>query len=248
MNVHSRIVWHGRGLEGVIFDLDGTLTDSIEIYYQVFRKAAVQLGIRVEQEDIFRPLAEGLEPWDDVFPANLPDRVETIRGFRRAMRPAFLEALQRVRPLPGVAEVLGTLHDNGITLGVVTDSSSSALEPLRSAGLIQYFAATITRDDGYPRKPEPQGLLECLNRMGVAAAHAVVVGDTLMDITAGRRAGTLTIGVLGGLASREQLQTLNPTALVDDLAGVIEVFNLKTRTRKALRGTVTPAKAWRTPE
>lgn len=236
MNAHSRIVWHDRRLDGVIFDLDGTLTDSIEVYYQVFRKAAaVQLGIRVEQEDLFGPLAEGSDPWDDVFPQDLPDRRQTIKGFRRALLPAFLEALQRVRPLPGVPEVLETLYRKEIRLGLVTDSFSSSLEPLRSAGLIQYFGATVTRDDGYPRKPEPEGLLECLSRMGVAAAHAVIVGDTLMDITAGQRAGTLTIGVLGGLASREQFETVNPTALVDDLAGVLEVFNLKTRTHKALR-------------
>jgi phosphoglycolate phosphatase len=236
MNARSRIKWHGRTLEGVVFDLDGTLTDSIDVYYEVVRKAAVQLGVRIGREEIFRPLAEGSEPWDGVFPQDLPDRRETIRAFRRAMRPAFFEALKRVRPLAGVPEVLDTLNENGIRMGLVTDSFSGSLEPLRTAGLIRYFAATVTQDDGFPRKPDPQGLLECLSRMGADAAHGVVVGDTLMDVAAGQRAGTLTIGVLSGLASREQLETARPTALVDELGGILELFGLKVPACKAIRG------------
>jgi AHBA synthesis associated protein len=230
MRAHTQIVWHGREIEGVVFDLDGTLTDSVQVYYEVFREASRQVGVRMEKEDIFGPLAEGLEPWNRAFPPEMPDREGTMQAFRRAMRPAFIDALQRVRPLPGVEEMLRVLQENGMKLGVVTDSSVGSLLPLRNYELLKYFSAVITRDDGFPRKPEPSGLLECLKRMAVDPGHAILVGDTLMDMRAGKQAGTLTVGVLTGLATRCQLKTMDPTALLDDVTRFPEVLSLTDRT------------------
>jgi HAD superfamily hydrolase (TIGR01509 family) len=218
--------WHGRNLKGVIFDLDGTLTDSIEIYYQVFEETCMRVGISVTREDVLVPLAEGVQFWDRVLPMDVPDREEKIRQCRKLAGRGFQDALDSVQPVPGVKEVLEALSQHGVRIGLVTDSGEASLRPLLSYSLMRYFAATVTRDDGFPRKPEPGGILECLKRMEISPRNALMVGDSLLDIRAGKDAGTLTIGVLSGLASRRQFQAEEPTALVEDVTQVLSVLNI----------------------
>jgi HAD superfamily hydrolase (TIGR01549 family) len=218
--------WHGRRLKGVVFDLDGTLTDSIEIYYQVFEETCTSFGIRVTREDVLAPLAEGIEFWDQVLPMDVPDRDEKIRQCRKHSAQGFRDALDVVRPVPGVQEVLEALDVRGVRIGLVTDSREASLRPLHSHSLMRYFTATITRDDGFPRKPEPEGIIECLRRMGISPINALMVGDSLLDIRAGKGAGTLTIGVLSGLASRRQFRAEEPTALVEDVTEVLSVLDI----------------------
>jgi HAD superfamily hydrolase (TIGR01509 family) len=125
-----------------------------------------------------------------------------------------------------VEQVLAELHSRGLKIGLVTDSPATSLDPLQSEEIIQYFSAMVTIDDGIPKKPEPDGLIECLCRMDTRAENAVFVGDALIDIRAGKKAGTLTIGVLTGLANRRQFESECPTALVEDVTQVPTVLNL----------------------
>lgn len=218
--------WHGRSLKGVVFDLDGTLTDSIEIYYQVFKDTCVEMGITVTRKDVLAPLAEGIPFWDQVLPMGMPDRDEKIQLCKKLTRRRIQGALDSVQPVPGVKEVLEALSLHDVKIGLVTDSGEVSLRPLLSYSLMRYFAATVTRDDGFPRKPEPGGILECLRRMEISPHNALMVGDSLLDIRAGKDAGTLTIGVLSGLASRSQFQAEEPTALVEDVTQVLSVLNI----------------------
>lgn len=226
MNSDSGILWCERTVKGVVFDLDGTLTNSIQIYHEVFCEIAARLGIRMTRDELFTPLAEGMNPWRRAFPKEMPNREEKIREFKRVAHPSFAEALKQVRPYPGVDRVLSELHSRGLKIGLVTDSSKASLEPLRSGALTHYFSAMVTIDDGVPKKPEPDGLIECLHRMDIPAENAVFVGDALIDVRAGKEAGTLTIGVLTGLANRRQFEAESPTALVDDVTQVPAVLNL----------------------
>lgn len=226
MNSDSGILWHGRSVAGVVFDLDGTLTNSIQIYHEVFCEISARIGISMTRDELFMPLAEGMSPWNRAFPNDLPNREETIREFKRIAYPRFAEALKRVRPFPGVEQVLIDLYSRGVKLGLVTDSPAAALEVLHSEAMSHYFCAMVTIDDGVPKKPEPDGLVECLKRMDISAENAVFVGDALIDIRAGKEAGTLTIGVLTGLANRRQFESERPTALVDDVTQIPAALNL----------------------
>ncbi len=103
-------------------------------------------------------------------------------------------------------------------LGLATSSWGAALQPLHNHSLTHYFRAIITHEDGLPRKPSPAIILECLKRMDVHAAHAVIVGDSPLDIRAGRRGGLLTIAVLGGIGSRAQLEAEKP--IIEDVTQI----------------------------
>lgn len=121
MNQDSHIIWHGRKLAGIVFDLDGTLTNSIQVYHDVFCDIAVQLGISMTRDELFGPMAEGLSPWDRAFPKDDPKREEKLKEYKRLARPSFEESLERVRPFSGIENVLALLHDK-VIIGVKGDA------------------------------------------------------------------------------------------------------------------------------
>jgi phosphoglycolate phosphatase-like HAD superfamily hydrolase len=86
--------------------------------------------------------------------------------------------------------------------------------------------AIITREDGFLLKPSPDAILECLRRMDVSADHAITVGDSPLDIRAGKTAGSLTIGVLSGIGSQAQLEAEAPTAIVKHVSQLLSLLNL----------------------
>jgi phosphoglycolate phosphatase-like HAD superfamily hydrolase len=81
----------------------------------------------------------------------------------------------------------------------------------------------MTHEDGFPPKPAPTGILECLRRMGIHPSHGLTIGDSPLDIRAGKAAGTLTVGVLSGIGNRAKLEVEEPTAILE---GVTELLSL----------------------
>jgi HAD superfamily hydrolase (TIGR01509 family) len=198
----SGIHWHGNRIDGVVFDVDGTLTDSIRVYYECFREVTAKLGIPVTREDVLGSVAlTGSFSLDRAIPFNIPDRDEKIKHLKSLIPQTRDEVLQRVRLLPGVVSVVKTLARNDLILAALTSSRPFALRALHDHSLTPYFKVIITREDAFPQKPEPDGILECTRRMGILPASTLTIGDSPLDIQAGKRAGILTIAVLGGVGS-----------------------------------------------
>jgi pyrophosphatase PpaX len=208
-------MWSGRTVKGIIFDVDGTLTDSIEAYHVIFRDTCARVGIAVRREDVLEPMALGANIWDRVFPMTLPDRDKKLAQCQKEISKVFSDVMSQVKPFPGLEKVLSDLRDMGIVLGIVTSSWKAALQPLVKHNLIQHFQSIITREDKYARKPSPECMLACLHRMDIAPDCALTVGDSPLDLQAGKSAGILTIGVLSGIGSRELLAAEEPTLILD---------------------------------
>ena len=227
MRQSSALSWRGRVIRGAVFDLDGTLTDSIAAYFQVFSEATLQLGIHVQKADVLEPLAEGVDPWDRAIPAHVPERLKKIEHCKSLIPRIYQEALGRVHIFPGVQRVLSALAERNVELGIVTDSARKSLTLLHDRNLNRHFRAIITREDGFPKKPEPGGVKECLRRLEVAPSDAITIGDSLLDIRAGKRLGTMTIGVLSGVATRSQMEAERPTAVAMDVSELLSILNLE---------------------
>jgi HAD superfamily hydrolase (TIGR01549 family) len=211
-------------IEGIVFDVDGTLTNSIEAYYEVFREVAARFGFQIKKEEVLEPMATGSLIWDRIIPENSPDRDEKIRQFMSVIPQVYQEVFQHVRPFAGLESVLKGLEERGVRLGALTSSRIVAVRPLYHDALSQYFITIMTREDGFPLKPSPDGILECLKRMNVHATHAIVIGDTPLDIRAGKAAGTLTIGVLSGIGNQMQLEAEAPTAIIKDISELLSLL------------------------
>jgi HAD superfamily hydrolase (TIGR01509 family) len=222
----GRTAWPARSIRAIIFDVDGTLTDSIESYYEVFRRAMEKIGVPVNREQVLNPMAFGLPIWEWAIPREIANREEKVRECKKLIPGIFAEVFSRVRPFAGLEEVLRKLSDRGIRLGAATSSWFSAVQPLYDHALAHYFGAFVTREDGFPLKPAPDSILECLRKMGGEAHGALTVGDTPLDIRAGKAAGTYTCAVLSGIGTREQLEAEYPTLILEGVGQILSALEL----------------------
>jgi len=221
------IDFFGRRIEGIVFDVDGTLTDSIEAYFEVFRDATAQFGIHVRREDVLEPMATGSLVWDRAIPRDIGDRDEKVKQIMSAIPAIYREVFKRVQPFSGVEAVLKRLESLGISLGALTSSWAIAVRPLYDHNLAHHFRTIMTHEDGFPHKPAPDGILECLRRMEIRPDRALAVGDSPLDIRAGKAAGTITVGVLSGIGSRAQIEAESPTAIIDEVTQLLLLMPLK---------------------
>ena len=188
-------------LRAVLFDLDGTLIDSLpDIAAAVNRLLGATDRPPLSDAEIRMMIGDGASTLvERVFAARggLPGPVAPLLArFLAEYEPRAAEA---TRPFPGVAKTLTTLKASGLALGVCTNKPSGATtEVLTALGLAGFFAAVIGGDETPALKPDPRHVLAVLERLGVTADRAVLVGDSINDIKAARAAGLPTVAVSFG--------------------------------------------------
>jgi HAD superfamily hydrolase (TIGR01509 family) len=161
-----------------IFDLDGTLTVAVHDFDAIRAALGLPAGV---------PILEAIE--------RLPG--EAARAAYERLDGIELELARRARPAAGSAELLGALRARGARIGILTRNSlANVVETLRAAGLAGQFAvdAIVAREQAAP-KPSPAGVLHLLERWCAPAQDALVVGDSIYDLLAGRAAGAATVYV-----------------------------------------------------
>ncbi len=209
----------------VMFDIDGTMLDSIAAYHEVARRAAEPLGLTVTAEHVRHALATGSNFWKAV----VPDEAEDCEATRRALSahavrewPSVLR--EHCRLFAGLAQTLDALKQAGLLLGIVSGARPEVLELLREEGVLERFDAVVLGADVARRKPDPEGLLQCLSKLGVAPQEAIYVGDTQVDVLASRAAGVQSVGVLTGAADCATLSASWPDRLASShirLPGIV---------------------------
>ena len=196
-------------LSTFLFDLDGTLIDSIELILRSYRHTM--------------RLHRGHEPPDDVWMTGLgtplwvqfrhftddPAEIEAMVATYRAYNLAHHDQL--VRPYEGVVEAVRALRRRGKTLGLVTSKlRSGAVRGLEVAGVADAFDVIVGSDDVTHPKPHPEPVLAALARLGAAADATVFIGDSRHDIECGRAAAVKTAAALWGPFDRSHLADLAP--------------------------------------
>ncbi len=219
MNSDQKIV-----VDTVIFDLDGTLIDSIGPYFKglaiAFNKLALPLPSRKAVSDAVN---NGEFNWDRVLPnADKKQKNEYIKTIRTIIEE-FMDQ-NDLKLIPGANKVLREISSKGLKIGIVTSTLKKNIEnklhPLRKANLDDLFEAIITIDDAQRKKPAADPLIECTKRLGVNADTCVYVGDSRIDIKAGRAAGMKTVGVLTGLDGYESLMEEGPDVIINSVVNL----------------------------
>lgn len=209
-------------VRAVLFDVDGTLVDSIPALLAVAQRAAPEMP--VSEALVRRALNEQAPFWDSLLPPEAPGRVERIAALKGEALRLWPEVLrEHGRAFPGLAATLDALLARGLRLGIVTGSRDGSFEPLRRAGVFERFAAVITRADVARGKPHPDGLLAGAQALGVKPAEAVYVGDTPIDVEAARAAGMSAVAVLTGAGDSALLSAVGPDRIVSSHARLPEV-------------------------
>lgn len=203
------------GIRAVIFDVDGTLVNSVEGIHQAATRAAEAFGFEVSYEAVRRAMNSGESLWDLVLPEEQRGDAELraiLRGQTLRHWPRVLE--QSVRVFPGLEETLRRLRAAGLRMAIFTGSRGESFLPLRRAGLMEFFDPVVTADDVERPKPHPQGLHRCLESLGCSPGEAVYVGDSRHDVEAARAVGMRVIGVLTGAGDSASLSAAGADRLI----------------------------------
>ena len=188
----------------VLFDLDGTLVDSIELIVAAAMKAfASRPGPSPSEEQIRntigRPLPTTFGPWlvdDD----DLPFLISKYREYQLEHHDRLTNAYD------GIVDAVAALDAAGCRMGIVTSKVGFMAErALVHTGLARYMQCVIASDSTTRHKPDPEPVLAALAKLGAEPAHACFVGDSPYDIQAGRAAGVHTVGVTWGAFTGDTL-------------------------------------------
>jgi HAD superfamily hydrolase (TIGR01509 family) len=209
--------------DALLWDLDGTLVDGEAAIHDAFEHALRERGhpavpraqvaarIGIPLRLMFRDLL-GV---DDVESAAL------VRSYRARFEET---APKLVRAAPGALDAIAAFPDAPMAV-VTTKAVEPARTVLRALGLEARMGAVVGVDTVRRPKPDPEGVRVALARLGVGAARAVFVGDTVMDVLAGKGASVRTVAVTNGHGDEDELRACAPDALVPDLTHLSKVVH-----------------------
>jgi pyrophosphatase PpaX len=198
----------------VLFDLDGTLADTIALILGSYAHATrTVLGRAASEQESREWIGMTLA---DTFGAKYPGKADELMAAYFDWNLAHLDTM--VEPYAGVHELLRDLDAAGVRTGVVTSKRrASAERTLHVVGLTDLVELIGTMEDTDRHKPAPDPLLRALDAVGRAPQEVVYVGDAIFDLQAARAAGLDAVGVTWGAGAREALDAERPHALVDDV-------------------------------
>ena len=209
-SVHPTLPGHSAPV--ILFDLDGTLIDSLELLVGAMQHAFdSRTGPRPSVEEwvatIGRPLI-----WQ--FGQYAAD--EDLQTLVQSYRSYQLEHHDRLtRPFDGIPQLVARLHSHGHALGVVTSKADFlANRSLSHVGLSEHFDIVVGADKTTRHKPEPEPIWFALQQLSARAEDAVYIGDSPFDIMSANAAGVRSIGVTWGAATRAQITLPGPTHIV----------------------------------
>lgn len=198
-----------RGLHTVLFDLDGTLIDSVELILRSYRHTLQHHRGTVPPDEVWleglgTPLWEQFRLFTDD-----PQEIEAMVATYREHNLQHHDALVRV--FPGVPEAVDALKARGVRLGVVTSKlRTGTLRGLERCGLDGQFEVLVCADDVTRPKPHPEPVERAVELLGATPATTLFVGDSPHDLAAGRAAGVYTGAVLWGPFPRDWLARHEP--------------------------------------
>ena len=207
-----------RRFDLIVFDWDGTLSDSTGRIVDAMQDAISELGLPQRQNHEIATLI-GLGLWEALavlFPEHSREQLEPqLLAYQRRRGPARFEQA----PLfPQVEATLSQLAGEGVTLAVATGKGRQGLETaLDASGLRHFFQATRTVDEA-PSKPAPDMLEELLWETDTPAERALMIGDSEYDLAMARNARVASVGVLCGVHDAQTLRRCEPLGLLPHVA------------------------------
>ena len=206
-----------------LFDLDGTLVDSVYQHVLAWREALERAGIELSVWRIHRRIGMSGGLFVNALLRETGHRFaaeETIR-LQKWHAEAYVRQERQVRPLPGARELLAYLSQARVPWAIATsgrrETAAGALDLLG----LESGVPVVTRDEVVRAKPDPDLFLAAAARLGVPMSTSVVVGDSVWDLLAARRAGALGVGLLSGGYGREELERAGAYRVYEDPADLL---------------------------
>ncbi|HYJ48255.1 MAG TPA: HAD family hydrolase, partial [Pyrinomonadaceae bacterium] len=205
-------------IKAVIFDIDGTLVDSVDMHAQAWKEAFERFGKKIPFDDIRHQIGKGGDQLMPVFfskeeLAEFGDEMQKYRGelFKR-------DFIGRVRPFPHVRDLFRRIRDDGKRIALASSAKEDELKTYKKIARIEDLVEEeSSADDAEKSKPHPDIFEAALGQLGnIKASEAVVVGDTPYDAEAANKIGLRTIGVLCGGFPEAELRAAGCLSIYQD--------------------------------
>ncbi|MDR5817066.1 MULTISPECIES: HAD family hydrolase [unclassified Caballeronia] len=213
-------------LRAAIFDIDGTLVDSVDLHALAWHEAFKHFGHDVSVDAARSQIGKGGDKLLPVFLSEdqIRDHGEALEAWRGKHFKAHYLSL--VRPFSAVPALLQRLSDQGTKLAVGSSAKKDELQVyLDIAGVADRFEVTVSSEDVESSKPDPDVFQTALHKLGVQAGEAIAIGDSPYDAQAAGRTGVRTIGVLAGGFSEASLREAGCIDVYTGPAGLLAKFD-----------------------
>ena len=207
-----------------LFDLDGTLVDSVYQHVLAWQQALHATGIELSVWRIHRRIGMSGGLFTEMLLREVSAEItpELLETLQRQHADAYARLVPWVRPLPGATELLAYLTEAHLPWAVATSGRMiSAQHNLRALGIDPSRATVVTRDDVAHAKPDPDLFLAAADRLGADIHSAVIVGDSIWDMLAARRAHGLGVGLLSGGYGQDELERSGAIRVYEDPADML---------------------------
>ena len=208
--------------KALLIDLDGTLVNPKQALLEAATAAYIAVGIEKSDSQMGVEIARRMEqnlPVRDLFSSEFRNP-RIIKKFLRTYIDAYyVSTLTKATPMPNVHETLQTLAQT-FPLALVTLRSipkKQITKELAQLKLLKYFKTVITAMDVKKPKPYPDAIIKGAEQLGTTASYCATIGDSIVDIQAGKAANAKTIAVLSGLYSKEELKKENPDLIIKNI-------------------------------
>jgi HAD superfamily hydrolase (TIGR01549 family) len=208
-----------------LFDLDGTLVDSVYQHVLAWHEALEAEGIELAIWRIHRKIgmSGGLFTNMLLRETGLAIEPERIERMRRTHADAYKKRADQIRPLPGARELLAYLTDAGLPWAIGTSGRMETAAPvLKNLGVDPAKVPVITRDMVKHAKPDPDLFVAAADALRQPIASACIVGDSVWDMLAARRAGGLGVGLLSGGYGEDELVRASAYRVYEDPADLLK--------------------------
>jgi HAD superfamily hydrolase (TIGR01509 family) len=201
-----------------LFDLDGTLIDSVYQHVIAWREALEQVGINLAVWKIHRRIGMSGGLFVSALARELetPLHPDTLAALPGLHADAYLQKVDSVRPLPGAVALLRALTEYGVPWAIATSGVERYARHALTMLELPADTPLVTRDQVRYAKPDPDLFLTAAQRIGVEIEDSIVVGDSVWDLLAAQRARALGIGLLSGGYGREELFYAGAFRVYDD--------------------------------
>jgi HAD superfamily hydrolase (TIGR01509 family) len=208
-----------------LFDLDGTLVDSVYQHVLAWREALDAEGIALSVWRIHRKIgmSGGLFTNQLLRETGLEICAERVERLRRGHAEAYLRHASEIRPLPGACELLATLTNAGTPWAIATSGRMETAAPnLAALGVDPEMSPVVTREQVKYAKPDPDLFIAAAERLGARIEDAVVIGDSIWDMLAARRCHALGVGLLSGGYGTDELERGGAARVYEDPADLLK--------------------------
>jgi HAD superfamily hydrolase (TIGR01549 family) len=209
--------------QAFLFDLDGTLVDSVYQHVLAWQDALDHTGIEVSVWRIHRKIGMSGGLFANALLRETGRAVTSQEAdrLRQLHHEAYVTRSANVRALPGARELLAVLTEAGVPWAIATSGFLESAGPILELLDVPEGVPVVTRDQVAHAKPDPDLFLAAAERLGVDITHSVVVGDSVWDLLASQRARSLGIGLLSGGYGQDELERAGAYRVYEDPADLL---------------------------